>query len=198
MRATPLIVGTMGSFTPRQRPVVLCVLDGWGHRAEPADDDAIRRARTPHLDRLAKTSPVAYLQASALDVGLPPGQMGNSEVGHMNLGAGRVVMQDLPRIDQAVADGSLATNPVLGEFIAKLRGTGGAAHVMGLVSPGGVHSHQYQIAALAKTLAAAGLCVFVHAFLDGRDTPPRSAVGYLGKFLTDIGESVSIATVTGR
>ena len=101
----------MPPFTPRQRPVVLCVLDGWGHRPDLAEDDAIRRARTPNLERLMKASPVAHLQASELDVGLPRGQMGNSEVGHMNLGAGRVVMQDLPRIDQAVADGSLAVNP---------------------------------------------------------------------------------------
>src|SRR5512145_713613 len=98
----------MNRFVPRQRPVVLCVLDGWGHRADPADDNAILKARTPRLDALANRYPIAFLQASELHVGLPKGQMGNSEVGHMNLGAGRVVMQDLPRIDQAIEDGSFA------------------------------------------------------------------------------------------
>ena len=116
----------------------------------------------------------------------------------MNLGAGRVVMQDLPRIDQAVADGSLAVNPALLEFAAQLKGSRGAAHIMGLLSPGGVHSHQDHIAALAKALAAVGLRVHVHAFLDGRDTPPRSAEGYLARFQADIGDAATIATVTGR
>ncbi|MBI3453969.1 MAG: 2,3-bisphosphoglycerate-independent phosphoglycerate mutase [Rhodospirillales bacterium] len=190
----------MTAFVPRQRPVVLCVLDGWGHRDQPSDDNAIRRAKTPHLDRLAKTNPVAYLQASELHVGLPPGQMGNSEVGHMNLGAGRVVMQDLPRIDQAIADGSFASNPRLTEFIARLKKSGGAAHVMGLLSPGGVHSHQDQMVALTKALAGAGLRVWVHTFLDGRDTPPKSAEAYLDKFLADIAplKGVAVGTVSGR
>src|ERR1044072_9118453 len=101
----------MNRFTPRLRPVVLCILDGWGHRDHPTDDNAIVHAKTPNLDRPAKTYPVAFLQASELFVSLPKGQMVNSELGHMNLGAGRVVMQDLPRIDQAVADGTLASNP---------------------------------------------------------------------------------------
>ena len=190
----------MTAFVPRQRPIVLCVLDGWGHRHDAAADNAIGHARTPQLDRLSQVSPIAYLQASELDVGLPKGQMGNSEVGHMNLGAGRVVMQDLPRIDQAVADGSLAENPVLARFVATLKASGGAVHLMGLLSPGGVHSHQDHMAALARILAAAGLRVHVHAFLDGRDTPPRSADGYLRRFLADItpAGTVRIATVSGR
>ena len=190
----------MTGFVPRQRPIVLAVLDGWGHRAQPAADNAILRAKTPHLDRLAKASPIAFLEASELHVGLPKGQMGNSEVGHMNLGAGRVVMQDLPRIDQAIADGSLAANGELAAFIAKLKASGGAAHVMGLMSPGGVHSHQDHIAALARMLAEAGIKVWVHAFLDGRDTPPKSAESYLAKFTTDtqaLGR-VSVGTVSGR
>ena len=108
--------------------------------------------------------------------------MGNSEVGHMNLGAGRVVMQDLPRIDKAVADGSLAKNKALAEFIAKLKKSGGTAHLLGLLSPGGVHSHQDHMAALAKLLDAAGIPVVCHAFLDGRDTPPKSALDYLARF----------------
>ena len=141
----------------RPKPVVLCILDGWGHRAEPADDNAILKARTPNLDRLSKQAPISFLDASELHVGLPKGQMGNSEVGHMNLGAGRIVMQDLPRIDQAVEDGSLAHMAPLTAFIATLRASGGTCHLMGLLSPGGVHSHQDHMAALAKAVAAAGV-----------------------------------------
>src|ERR1700687_1725662 len=113
------------------RPVVLCILDGWGHRAERADN-GIEQAATPSWHRFLATSPQALLQATELFVGLPAGQMGNSEVGHMNIGAGRVVLQDLPRIDQAVADGTLASNPRLADFIAALKASGGTAHLMGL------------------------------------------------------------------
>jgi 2,3-bisphosphoglycerate-independent phosphoglycerate mutase len=183
----------------RPRPVVLCILDGWGHREERADN-AVLLAQTPNWHRFMATSPHALLQASELFVGLPKGQMGNSEVGHMNLGAGRVLLQDLPRIDAAIADGSLAKNPRLGDFIGKLKASGGTAHLLGLISPGGVHSHQDQIAALAGIIADAGVPVAIHAFLDGRDTPPRSAVGYLEKFQTDIQghPATRIATVSGR
>ena len=182
----------------RPRPVVLCILDGWGHRDDPTDN-AIAMARTPTWDRLTATCPRALLQTSGLAVGLPDGQMGNSEVGHMNLGAGRVVMQDLPRIDQAVADGSLAANPVLVASIAKVKASGGAMHLMGLMSPGGVHSHQDHLAALAKIVSAQGVKVWVHAFLDGRDTPPSSAKDYLQRFLADVaGHNVAVATVSGR
>jgi len=183
----------------RPRPVVLCILDGWGERTERADN-AILQAKTPNWDRFLKGSPHAQLQASELFVGLPKGQMGNSEVGHMNLGAGRVVLQDLPRIDQAIADGSLAKSPALTGFITALKKSGGAAHLMGLMSPGGVHSHQDQLAALARLLDAAGVAVKVHAFLDGRDTPPKSAAEYLAKFAADSAglERVSVATVSGR
>ncbi len=181
------------------RPVVLCILDGWGHRADRADN-GIELAVTPNWHRFLATSPHALLQASELFVGLPKGQMGNSEVGHMNIGAGRIVLQDLPRIDQAVADGSLARNPQLTAFIAELKRSGGTAHLMGLLSPGGVHSHQDHIAALANILAESGLPVAVHAFLDGRDTPPRSAKSYVEKFLADLHdrERIRIATVSGR
>ena len=129
------------SFRPR--PVVLCILDGWGHRAD-CTDNAICEAKTPAWHRFMAQAPHAYLQASELFVGLPSGQMGNSEVGHMNIGAGRVVMQDLPRIDQAIKDGTLEREPGLAEFVAALKKSGGAAHLMGLLSPGGVHSHQAQ------------------------------------------------------
>src|SRR6201997_2515682 len=135
--------------TDRPRPVVLCVLGGWGCRAERADN-AILQARTPNWHRFLDEDPNATIEASELYVGLPRGQMGNSEVGHMNLGAGRVVMQDLPRIDQAIEDGSLAGTSELAAFVADLRKSGGTAHLMGLLSPGGVHSHQSHIAALAQ------------------------------------------------
>ncbi len=186
-------------MTSRPRPVVLCILDGWGERPN-GQDNAIERARAPVWHGLMRRWPHAHLQASEHFVGLPDGQMGNSEVGHTNLGAGRVVMQELPRIDAAIADGSLAGLPPLRAFIDKLKATGGTAHVMGLLSPGGVHSHQHQIAALAAILAEAGLPVAVHAFLDGRDTPPKSAVGYLQKFAADVAGQgrVRIATVCGR
>ena len=180
----------------RARPVVLCVLDGWGHR-ETCKNNAICLARTPVLDRLAGACPNALLDASAREVGLPPSQMGNSEVGHMNLGAGRVVTQDLPRIDAAIESGELAGKAALARFIARLRDSGGTAHIMGLMSPGGVHAHQVQIAELAKIVQAAGVPVAVHAFLDGRDTPPRSALEYLRAFQA-AAPVVPIATITGR
>ena len=181
------------------RPVVLCILDGWGHRAETANN-AIARAQTPVWDRLTATCPHALGDASEHHVGLPDGQMGNSEVGHMTIGAGRVVLQDLPKIDAAVADGSLAELPALDRFAAALIASGGTAHVMGLLSPGGVHSHQNHIAAVAKALALQGVPVAVHAFLDGRDTPPQSAKDYVQDFEIAIadGGPIPIATVTGR
>ena len=144
-------------MTRRPRPLVLCILDGWGERDDGADN-AIERARTPVWHALTRRWPHSRLDASEHYVGLPDGQMGNSEVGHTNLGAGRVVMQDLPRIDRAIADGSLARLPALRDFIEKLKASGGTAHVIGLLSPGGVHSHQDQIAALAAILARGRGC----------------------------------------
>lgn len=182
----------------RPRPLVLCILDGWGYRAE-SRDNAIALADTPNWDRLEASCPHAFLETSGLAVGLPDGQMGNSEVGHMNLGAGRVVMQDLPRIDTAVADGSLAANPVLCRAVDALQASGGALHLIGLVSPGGVHSHQDHMVAVARSVAAAGVPVKLHAFLDGRDTPPQSAKDFLAKFLGDIaGHDIQVVTVSGR
>jgi 2,3-bisphosphoglycerate-independent phosphoglycerate mutase len=185
--------------SPRPKPVVLCILDGWGHRRE-RDNNAIALAKTPNWNRFLATYPHALVETSGLDVGLPDGQMGNSEVGHMNIGAGRVMMQDLPRIDAAVADGSLARNPRLQQLIAKLRASGGACHVLGLVSTGGVHSHQDHIVALAKAVSDADVPVWIHAFLDGRDTPPQSAMGFMRKFVADIAahKNTRIATVGGR
>jgi len=181
---------------PRPRPLLLCILDGWGERSDGADN-AIARAKTPVWHRLVARWPHSELEASEHFVGLPDGQMGNSEVGHTNIGAGRIVMQDLPRIDAAVDDGSLAAMPALKEFIVRVKAKGGTAHVFGLISPGGVHSHQRQIAALARILHEAELPVAIHAVLDGRDTPPKSALGYLKQFHADTGD-LNIATVSGR
>jgi 2,3-bisphosphoglycerate-independent phosphoglycerate mutase len=182
------------------RPALLCILDGWGCRPGNSSDNAIAMAKTPNYDRLLADCPHALLATSGSAVGLPKGQMGNSEVGHMNIGSGRVVAQDLPRIDVAIEDGSLARRPALLELVAKACEAKGAVHVMGLLSPGGVHAHQDHITALVKILAAAGVPVFVHAFLDGRDTPPKSARGYVEKFLADIDglAGVRLATLAGR
>ncbi len=183
----------------RPKPVVLCILDGWGHR-DVAENNAILQADTPVFDRLSATGPRALLETSGDDVGLPRGQMGNSEVGHQNLGAGRVVMQDLPRIDAAVADGSLSAMPALADVAARVKAKGGVCHVMGLLSPGGVHAHQDHIAALAGALDAMGVPVRIHAFLDGRDTPPKSAGDAMEAFLASIRDLADcrVATVTGR
>ena len=181
------------------RPALLCILDGWGWRTD-TQDNAIAAGVTPNYTRMLADSPHALLQTSGRAVGLPQGQMGNSEVGHMNIGSGRVVSQDLPRIDVAIEDGSLGARPVLRELIAKVQASKGAVHLMGLLSPGGVHSHQDHMAALVKVLADAHLPVFVHAFLDGRDTPPKSARGFVEKFLGDIDgvAGVRMASVSGR
>ncbi|WP_417783380.1 2,3-bisphosphoglycerate-independent phosphoglycerate mutase [Terasakiella pusilla] len=181
------------------RPTVLCILDGWGKRAEKTDN-AIALAQTPTWDRLSTDYPTTELNASAEQVGLPSGQMGNSEVGHMNLGAGRVVMQNLPRIDKAVAEKTLGTTQALQDLITRLKDTGGACHMLGLLSPGGVHSSQDHMVALAKTLDDAGLTVHVHAFLDGRDTPPSSAKDYMARFEADLADckKVQVSTVAGR
>jgi 2,3-bisphosphoglycerate-independent phosphoglycerate mutase len=183
----------------RPRPVVLCILDGWGER-QKADDNAIEAARAANWHRLKARWPHSQLQASEHYVGLPDGQMGNSEVGHTNIGAGRVVLQDLPRIDAAIAEGKLAAMPALRDFIGKLKQSHGTAHLMGLMSPGGVHSHQRQIAALSRILAEAGVPVAVHAFLDGRDTPPKAAASYVKQFQKEVTglRDLRIATICGR
>jgi 2,3-bisphosphoglycerate-independent phosphoglycerate mutase len=159
----------------RPRPALLCILDGWGYRPDRSYN-AILDAKTPSFDRLIATCPQGLIDASETFVGLPKGQMGNSEVGHMNLGAGRVAVPDLPRIDNAIEDGSLARHPVLTETIAALKKSGAACHLLGLLSPGGVHSHQDHLVFLANLIAGHGVPVWIHAFLDGRDMPPRSAL----------------------
>lgn len=179
------------------RPVMLMILDGWGWREE-SENNAVRLAKTPNFTRFWESSPHAFLRTSGLDVGLPDGQMGNSEVGHLNLGAGRVVMQDLPRINQAIADGSIAEALDATGLIAKLKQSGGACHLLGLVSPGGVHAHQDHAVALAKIVARQGVKVHVHVFTDGRDTPPQSAADYVRDFAAALPEGASIASVCGR
>ncbi|RED51272.1 2,3-bisphosphoglycerate-independent phosphoglycerate mutase [Aestuariispira insulae] len=187
---------TEKNISAAPRPVMLCILDGWGDRQD-RHNNAVALANTPNWDRLAAHCPKAQLQASETFVGLPKGQMGNSEVGHMNLGAGRVVLQDLPRIDDAFERGVVADNPNMAAFVTKLKATGGAAHLLGLLSPGGVHSHQDHMAKLANLLIEAGVPVKVHAILDGRDTAPKSAIPYLNTFM-EAAPNAEIATLSGR
>jgi 2,3-bisphosphoglycerate-independent phosphoglycerate mutase len=178
-------------------PVVLCILDGWGLRTE-TEANAVALADTPNFDRIWRDCPHSQLVAHGPDVGLPEGQMGNSEVGHMNIGAGRIVWMDLPKIDKAIDDGEFDRNPVLLDFVAKLKATGGTAHLAGLASPGGVHAHQRHIARLAQAIAGAGVPVAVHAFLDGRDVAPRSAIEQVAALEAELPEGARIATVMGR
>jgi 2,3-bisphosphoglycerate-independent phosphoglycerate mutase len=180
--------------------VVLAILDGWGIRAERADN-AILLQGTPHLDRISRGMPVTQLQTSGLAVGLPAGQMGNSEVGHTNIGAGRIVYQDLVRINRACESGELADNPVIRRAMEATRSDGRALHLMGLLGPGGVHASQAHLECLLRAAKTRGLeHVFIHAFLDGRDTPPESALGDLEAFEQFLRGSGTgrIATVSGR
>lgn len=179
------------------KPVVLCILDGWGWREERAAN-AVALAQTPHFDRLMATCPHDLLTTHGPDVGLPRGQMGNSEVGHTNIGAGRVVAMDLGAIDLAIEEGRFATNAALRAFIAKLQGTGGTAHVLGVMSDGGVHGHLTHMIAACTALAAAGVPVALHLITDGRDVPPSSAEGYLASLTAALPPGVQIATLSGR
>lgn len=181
----------------KRRPVMLAILDGWGWREDKADN-AVLQAKKPRFDALWASCPHALLHTSGKDVGLPDGQMGNSEVGHLNIGAGRVVMQDLPRITDAIASGEIEQAPALHTLIARLKETGGTCHLMGLVSDGGVHSHQDHAAALAKILARAGIKTCVHVFTDGRDTPPKSGAEFVARLAAALPTGVTIATVSGR
>ena len=156
-------------------PVLLLILDGFGYREDP-DNNAILAARKPNFDRLWRDYPHTLINASEKYVGLPSLQMGNSEVGHLNIGAGRVVYQDLSRVDVDIENGNFYTNPALSKGVALAKRNGSALHIMGLLSPGGVHSHENHILAMLEMAARNGLKkVYLHAFLDGRDTPPRSA-----------------------
>jgi 2,3-bisphosphoglycerate-independent phosphoglycerate mutase len=188
---------------PRPRPATLIVLDGWG-LTDDKSASALARADVPFYDSLLRDFPNTALSASGEDVGLPEGQMGNSEVGHLNIGAGRVVYQDYTRINRAIRDGSLSENKVLAGCMDTVKASGGALHFMGLLSDGGVHSdirHLFSLIRMADTHGVGR--IFVHAFLDGRDTPPKSALGYmeqLDSFIQGEGyqKRVRIATVSGR
>ena len=178
--------------TPR-RTTLLVILDGFGHRSA-SEDNAILAAKTPTLDRLWATAPHTLVSGSGLDVGLPEGQMGNSEVGHMSLGSGRIVYQSITRIDQAIASGEFVSNSVYLDAIDQAVASSNAVHIMGLLSPGGVHSHEEQLFAAVKLAAERGAKeIFLHAFLDGRDTPPRSAAASLER-----AEAVFMALGAGR
>ena len=179
------------------KPVVLCILDGWGKRADRTAN-APALAETPTFDRLMSSCPSAELITHGPDVGLPSGQMGNSEVGHTNIGAGRVVAMDLGQIDLAIEDGSFFDEAAIVAFAEKLQASGGTAHMIGLVSDGGVHSHQDHIVAAARALADRDVPVVVHAISDGRDVPPSSADTYLAKLLDDLPDGARIATISGR
>ncbi len=182
------------------KPLVLLILDGWGYREDPADN-AIAQANTPVMDRLWRDCPHSLISGSGLDVGLPDGQMGNSEVGHVNLGSGRVVYQELTRITKAISDGDFFENPVLTAAVQKAVQAGKAVHLMGLLSPGGVHSHEDHLIAMIELAARQGADkIYLHAFLDGRDTPPRSAEASLLRVeqrCRELGKG-QIASVIGR
>jgi len=181
-------------------PVLLIILDGFGYRPE-TDHNAIALAKKPNWDRLWREYPHTVIGTSGLAVGLPEGQMGNSEVGHLNIGAGRVVYQELTRVDLAIQDGSFYSNPALQQAVAQAKQHGTALHILGLLSPGGVHSHESHIQALVELAARAGLKkIYVHAFLDGRDTPPRSAQAPLQAMQNKCAQlgAGRIASIVGR
>ncbi|GAA0792164.1 MULTISPECIES: 2,3-bisphosphoglycerate-independent phosphoglycerate mutase [Pseudomonadati] len=187
-------------MTTTKRPLALLILDGWGYRENP-QDNAIFHANTPVLDKLTATYANSLISGSGLDVGLPDGQMGNSEVGHINIGSGRIVYQELTRISKAIADHEFEQNPALVAAVDNAIAADGAVHIMGLLSPGGVHSHEEHIEAMCRMAVARGAkAVYLHAFLDGRDTPPRSAKGSIEHFNTLFSElgTGRVASLIGR
>lgn len=183
-----------------KKPLVLLILDGWGYR-EQTENNAIAQANTPVMDALWQSYPHSLISGSGLDVGLPEGQMGNSEVGHVNLGSGRVVYQDFTRITKAIDDGDFFTNPVLVNAVQQAVTADKAVHIMGLLSPGGVHSHEEHLLAMVKLAEQQGANrIYLHAFLDGRDTPPRSAAASITLFEQHFAQSGKgqIASIIGR
>ena len=176
---------------------MLCIMDGWGHREETAHN-AVALAATPAVDALADRWPTSLLAASGADVGLPDGQVGNSEVGHMNIGAGRIVMQHLPRLNAACKDGSLAAHAELLALAKRTAATGARIHVMGLLSPGGVHAHTDHFQAVINGLVTAGGDVIIHGFTDGRDVLPTAAAQHVPAFLETLPQGARFGTLTGR
>jgi 2,3-bisphosphoglycerate-independent phosphoglycerate mutase len=176
---------------------VLCILDGWG-LSDRETGNAPLLAETPTMDRITARCPHATLITHGPDVGLPRGQMGNSEVGHTNIGAGRVVAMDLGQIDLAIEEGSFGQNPPLGDFIAALKRTGGTAHLLGVMSDGGVHGHISHMIATAREVTTAGVPVVIHALTDGRDVAPTSALDYVETLEAELPKGARVATVSGR
>ncbi|MCX8954663.1 2,3-bisphosphoglycerate-independent phosphoglycerate mutase, partial [Ruegeria sp. NA] len=179
------------------KPVVLCILDGWG-LSEDTKANAPYLANTPTFDAIMSECPHSTLITHGPDVGLPSGQMGNSEVGHTNIGAGRVVAMDLGQIDLSIEDGTFFENEALQAFIASVKSVGGTAHLMGLISDGGVHGHLNHILAAATAITDAGVPVALHAVTDGRDVAPRSALTYIAELEERLPENARIVTVSGR
>ncbi len=182
--------------TKHPGPLMLCILDGWGER-QAKEDNAVALAATPCWDRISEEYPSTTISASGLDVGLPEGQMGNSEVGHANLGAGRLVMQTLPKINEAIERKTLGGQLAIVQLVNKLKSTGGVCHLLGLLSDGGVHSHLNHLAALANVLDKAGIEVLVHAWTDGRDTAPKSAIDMVARF-HEAAPKAKLASLCGR
>lgn len=189
----------MSDFTPKKKPVVLCILDGWGI-GDGGEFDAIASAETPCYDAMMETHPNTTLTTFGGQVGLPEGQMGNSEVGHMNIGAGRVVMQFLPRIHKAFKSDDVKNFAAIQSTINQLKETGKNIHVMGLMSDGGVHAHMDHIIELAKIFGAEGVNTHIHAFTDGRDCAPQSGKSFIEAALNELSttENVSLSTLCGR
>ncbi len=198
--AASSILDERGILVSDQRPLILIVLDGWGVNPR-REGNAIAQASTPNMDALTRAFPTTEISISGLDVGLPDGQMGNSEVGHMHLGAGRVVYQDLTLIHRAIDDGGFFSNPALGAAMEAAKKSGGRLHLMGLLGDGGVHAHQRHLEALIELAARERVpAVYLHLFLDGRDTPPKSAEEFLGEFCEKLKNypTAKVATVSGR
>ncbi len=184
---------------PKQ-PLMLMILDGWGNNPNH-ENNAVALAKTPNMTRLCRDYPCTEIGTSGMAVGLPEGQMGNSEVGHLNIGAGRTVYQDLTRISKAIVDGDFYTNPILLDCMTKVKSTGGRLHLSGLLSDGGVHSHNSHLYALVEMAKKSGVKeLFIHCLLDGRDTPPKSGADYLTQLETELRriEFGKVATVMGR
>src|SRR5262249_9674969 len=188
------------SLFTMNRPLVLVILDGWGY-APPSNSNAISLARKPNYDHFLKEYPNTLIHTSGRYVGLPDGQMGNSEVGHLNIGAGRIVQMDITKIDAMIENGDFFTNPVLLEAAKNARGGGRRLHLCGLLSDGGVHSHQNHLYALLRMARQNGVeRMFVHCFMDGRDTPPTGGAGYIEALHQKMREYATgrIASVSGR
>ncbi|MEO8243071.1 MAG: 2,3-bisphosphoglycerate-independent phosphoglycerate mutase [bacterium] len=181
----------------KYKPVVLCILDGWGIGANPKVS-APALGHVPNFNRIWESCPHSTLTTFGPDVGLPTGQMGNSEVGHTNIGAGRVVAMDLGAIDLAIEDGTFAKNDAVVAFVDKLKASGGTAHLMGVISDGGVHGHLNHVLAACRAITAAGVPVALHAITDGRDVAPTSAAEFVDRLMVSLPEGAKVATVIGR